>query len=146
LPLPLGPTKATRDPGLRNYGFLPTCLFPAGIQSPWQPTAIARSSFSVATPQHPQESFRLVNTQPRRAPSALRAFVALRFAAAASMPPRFFHCKLCAFMLETARRFRGRGEGVRLATSIRPRENGRGPLGFANCDSVIAAEGRLQGL
>jgi len=50
---------------------------------PWQPTAIARSSFSVATPQLAQKSFRLANAPQRRALSALRAFVALRFAAAA---------------------------------------------------------------
>jgi len=38
------------------------------------------------------------------------------------------HVDSCAFMLETARTFRGRGEWRRLATSVRPRENGRCPF------------------
>jgi len=59
--------------GIRNYGFLPTCLFSAGVQCPWQPTAIARSSFSDPTPQHTQESFPSTYAQPAHAPSALRA-------------------------------------------------------------------------
>jgi len=42
-------------------------------------------------------------------------------------------------MPETARKFRGRGKRVRLATSIRPRENGRCPLEFKNSAYALYA-------